>query len=122
MLDLLIEAILLTAANLVIVLYLTDVTVDGPFDIYKRIRSKVGIRLIYVNNIESNEEELTGSEHDNQFWAKVLSCHRCLSPYGAMFLILLSWLIGFFIPAWTFIILWLAITGMTIYIFEYLDL
>jgi len=122
MLDLLIQAILLAAANFVIVLYLTDVTVDGPFDIFKRIRSFVGIRLIYVYDIDEETQELTGSEHDNQFWARVFSCHRCLSPYGAMFLILLSWLVGFIVPAWTFIILWLAVTGMTIFVFEYLDL
>jgi len=122
MLDLLIQAILLTAANVTAVLYLTDVTVDGPFDIFKKIRSKAGIRLIYVRDIDTDEKELTGSEHDNQFWARVLDCHRCLSPYGAMFLILLSWLVGLLVPAWTFIILWLAITGMTIVVFEYLDL
>jgi hypothetical protein len=122
MLDLLIQAILLTAANFVIVLYLTDVTVDGPFDIFARLRARAGIRLTYVFDIEGEEAELTGSEHDNQFLARLLSCHRCLSPYGAMFLILLSWLIGLFVPAWTFIILWLATTGMTIFVFEYLDL
>lgn len=122
MLDLLIQAILLTAANFVIVLYLTDVTVEGPFDIFKKIRSRAGIRLTYVYDLDGETQELTGSEHDNQFLAQALSCHRCLSPYGAMFLIVLSWLVGFFIPAWTFIILWLAITAMTIFVFEYLDL
>ena len=118
MLDLLIQAILLTAANYLLVLYLTDITVDGPFDAFQWVRAKVGIRLLYVFDLETDTKELVDSEHDGQFFAKVLSCHRCASPYTAAGLILLSYLLGFLNPSWGGVVLWLAVTGATIYLFE----
>lgn len=118
MFDLLIQAILLTAANYLLVLYLTDITVDGPFDIFNWVRARVGIRLNYVYDLDADTQELVDSEHDGQFLARVLSCHRCTSPYTAAGLILLSYLLGFLSPSWADVVLWLAVTGTTIRLFE----
>jgi hypothetical protein len=119
---LLVQAIVLAVANFLIVLYLTDPTVKGPFDLFRVLRHVAGIEEIETLNMDTEIMEVTGTEVGDGFWAQVLDCHRCLSPYGAIFLIVFSWLLGLIDPAWTFIILWLSITGMTILIFEYLDL
>jgi len=119
--DLLVQAIFLTAANYLIVLYLTDVTVQGPFDLFERIRSWAGINVIRMNNIDGGEGEIVDFEHNGSFLAKVLSCHRCSSPYVAAGLVLLALAIGFVTPGWADIILWLAITGATIFLFDLLE-
>lgn len=120
MVDLLIEAIFLVAASYLIVLYLTDITIDGPFDLFKRIRTWAGIDLVRMNNIDGSTE-VVDSKHDGSFLARVLNCHRCTSPYVVSGLIVLAWIVGFVTPSWTVIILWLAVTGATIFLLDLLE-
>ena len=120
-LTLLTQALVLATANYLLVLYFTDATVEGPFRVFEWIRGRVGIRKVAVYNIDTEETEFAGTEVEDRFWARVLSCHRCLSPYGAAVLVLLSWLTGFVAIGWTAILLWLAVAGMTVLIFELID-
>ena len=119
-LTLLAQGLILTAANYLLVLYLTDTTIRGPGNIFERIRAWAGIERTAIYNLETDEEEIAYVVGD-RFWAKVLDCYRCSSPYVAFLLIVLAWLTGFMAPAWTVIILWLAVTGATIIAFELIE-
>lgn len=119
MVDLLIQAIFLTAANYLLVLYLTDITVDGPFNAFAKLRAWAGIELVYMDDVDSGESELVDSEHDGSFLARVLDCHRCTTPYTTAGLIVLSLALGFLPLSWSLIILWLSISGATVYLFEF---
>ena len=112
------QVALLTTANYLLVLYTTAPEIEGPLSVFSRIRARVGIRPVMMTDIDSGEEEIIGYEHEDQFFAQLLSCHRCFSPWSAAGLILLSWLVGFVQPSLTNIILWLAIAGATIYLLE----
>jgi hypothetical protein len=117
---LLAQALVLTAANYLVVLYATDTSVEGPFRLFERIRHLAGIEVVGVHNIDSDEIEESIVIRD-RFWARVLNCHRCCSPYGAFVLILLSWLTGFAAIDLTAVILWLAVAGFTVLIFELIN-
>lgn len=115
---LLVQAILLTAASYLLTLYTTSPEILGPFKIFFWIRSRAGIRPVVMTDVDTGEEEIIDYQHDGQFFAQLLSCHRCFSPYSAAGLIVLSWLIGFVEPDLTNIILWLAVAGATVYLLE----
>jgi hypothetical protein len=117
---LLAQVLVLTAANYLLILYLTDTTVDGPFHLFERIRKLAGIEKVAVYNIGTEETEDSIVVRD-RFWARVLDCHRCSSPYGALLLVLLSWLTGFSAVSWTAVILWLAVAGTTVLTFELIE-
>lgn len=114
------QVLVLAVANYLLVLYLTDTTVEGPFRLFDFVRHLAGIRTVSVYNDVTGEtdEELYVSD---RFWAKILDCYRCSSPYGAFLLVLLSWLTGFTAVSATALILWLAVTGATVLIFETLN-
>ena len=115
-LALLVQVLVLTAISYLLVLYLTDVSVRGPWDIFERIRTWAGIEKSIIYDLDMKEEVYY--EVTDRFWAKVLDCHRCSSPYVAAGVVVLSWLTGLVSPSWTAIILWLAVTGATVLIFE----
>jgi len=116
-LALLVQGLILTAANYLLVLYLTDTTIKGPIDIFERIRSLAGIEKIVLYNLETDQNEETYTV-SNRFWAKVLDCHRCSSPYTALSLILVAWAVGFVEPDPTNLVLWLAVSGATVLLHE----
>ncbi len=115
---LLAQAVLLTAANYLLVLYTTTPEIAGPFNIFSSLRSRAGIRPVMMTDIDTGEEEIIDYTHGGQFFAQLLSCHRCFSPWSAAGLILLSWLVGFVEPGLINIILWLSIAGATVYLLE----
>ena len=115
-LTILAQALILTIASYLLVLYLTDVTILGPGDIFEKIRSWAGIKKNVIYSLDDGEEVVY--EVADRFWAKVLDCHRCSSPYVTAVLVVLSWLTGFVSPSLTAVILWLAVTGATVLIFE----
>lgn len=117
-LTLLAQVIILTVANYLLILYLTDVTIKGPGEVFELIRAWAGISALSVLDEETGEVEVEYVVDESSFWAKVLDCHRCSSPYAAAGLIVLSWLTGFVSPSLTAVILWLAVTGATVLIFE----
>ena len=119
-LTLLAQGLILTALNYLLVLYLTDTTITGPGNVFERIRAWAGIEKTAMYNLGTNEEEIAYVVGD-RFWAKVLDCYRCTSPYAAFLVIALAWLTGFVALAWTAIILWLAVTGATIIAFELIE-
>ena len=113
------EWLLLTAANFLLAEYLTNQGLAGPFRLFDAMRYAAGIRPVTILDMETGQEEDTGVlESDGSFLAEVLSCPLCTSPYTAFGLILLSLLVGFTSPSWTAIILWLAVTGASVLIFE----
>lgn len=120
-LTLLAQVIILTVANYLLVLYLTNVTIKGPGDVFEMIRAWAGINPMSVWDEKTGEVEVEYVVDGSSFWAKVLDCHRCSSPYGSLFLIVLSWLTGFVNPSLTAVILWLAVTGATVLIFELIE-
>lgn len=115
-LALLTQALVLTAICYLLVLYLTDVTVRGPWDIFEKIRTLAGIEKSVIYTLDMEEDVVF--EVSDRFWAKVLDCHRCSSPYVAAGIVVLSWITGFVRPSLTAVILWLAVTGATVLIFE----
>lgn len=117
-LTLLAQVFILAAANYLLVLYLTDVTVKGPWDIFEKLRTWAGIKPTAIYDMDGEIEGYYNTVDQNRFWAKVLDCHRCSSPYVAASLIVLSWLTGFVSPSLIAVILWLAVTGTTVLIFE----
>ena len=114
---LLVQVAVLAVANYLLILYLTDTTVEGPFRIFDWIRDKAGIEKMAIYNIETDETEFEPVVSD-RFWAKVLNCHRCSSPYGAVILILLAWVVGFVEPDLSNLILWLSVSGVTVLLHE----
>lgn len=119
-LTLFVQGLILTTANYLLVLYLTDTSIKGPVDIFERIRAWAGIEKVALYNLDTDEEEYI-YEIGDRFWARVLDCHRCSSPYVALLVIALSWITGLVTPAWTVVVLWLAIAGMTILAFELIE-
>ncbi|MHC4605119.1 MAG: hypothetical protein ACYS6W_17525 [Planctomycetota bacterium] len=119
-LALLAQGLILTAANCVLVLYLTDTAITGPINIFERIRFLAGIEKSVIYNLETDEDEVA-YEIGDRFWAKVLDCHRCTSPYAAFLIVVLAWITGLIDPAWTVIVLWMAVTGATILVFELIN-
>ena len=112
------QAVLLTAANYLLVLYVTTPEIEGPFKLLSWLRSRSGIRPVVVTDIDTGEEEIVGYDHEGQFFAQLLGCHRCFSPWASAVLILLAWLVGFVEPGWSNVILWLSVAGTTVYLLE----
>lgn len=118
LLALLVQAALLIPANYLLVLYLTTPEIEGPFRVFSRIRSWAGIRPVMMTDMDTGEQEVVGYDHNGNFFAQLLSCHRCFSPWSSAGLIILSWLIGFIEPDLTNIIIWLSVAGATVYLLE----
>jgi hypothetical protein len=118
LLDLLVQIVLLIPANYLLVLYLSTPEIEGPFGIFSWIRSRAGIRPVMMTDMDTGEKEVVGYEHDGTFFAQLLSCHRCFSPWSSAGLVILSWLIGFAKPDPTNIIIWLSVSGATVYLLE----
>jgi hypothetical protein len=118
-LTLLAQVLILTASNYLLVLYLTDTTIMGPGNVFERIRAWAGIERTVMHSMGGGSEivYVVG----DRFWAKVLDCHRCSSPYAAFLVVALALITGLVALAWTVIILWLAVTGATIIVFELID-
>ena len=55
---------------------------DGPFDVFQRLRERVGI--LYYDNGDVIEESYKG-------FAGLLSCIYCLSVWWSLLLVLLYW-------------------------------
>jgi hypothetical protein len=115
--DILIQAVLLTAANYFLVFYMTK-PVMGPFDILHKLRIRTGLKPEFETNIETGEKRLIGYEDNGSFFTKLFNCHICFSPWPAAGLIVLSWILGFVQPDLTNLILWLSVSGATIFLFE----
>lgn len=111
--------LLLTAANFLLAEYLTNQSLAGPFHLFDVIRYRAGIKPVMLYDVETGKEENTGVvESDGSFSAEVLDCPLCTSPYTAFLLVVLACAVGFTPFSWSLIILWLAVTGASVLIFE----
>lgn len=85
--------------------FLVDLLVDerGPFDIFLKIRRLAGINVITVVDGDAIESS------NGNFWADVLDCPYCTTPYvtGALVLLLLT----FGLPMWQLLLIWSAACG-----------
>ena len=122
MLDLAIQAAFLVLANYLLAYYLTDKELSGPKGMFDAIRFRGGINVpVYgfdtVNTGEGGQVT-EGYESNGTFLADLLDCPFCLSPYTALVVLVLAWITGFVAPDWSNLILWLAVTGATVYLFD----
>jgi len=99
----LLDALLLAAAIYLAVFYL--VYTPGPFDVFERFRTWVGITRIY--DVEGNLAETT----TDGYWADVFDCHRCATPYVSLPFIAL-W---YFVPYAVYII---GVMGIAVWMAE----
>jgi len=117
MFDVLAQVLILTAANYLLVFYMTE-PVMGPFDTFHKLRLWVGLTPEFETNIETGSQTLIGYEDGDSFFSKLLNCHKCFSPWAAASLIILSWLVGFVEPDPTNLVLWLSVSGATVFLLE----
>jgi len=117
MVDLALQTALLILANYLLVLYLTDTSVLGPFNIFEQIRSWAGVEKIVLNNINGDPAEEV-YKSNGAFWAELLSCHRCFSIWSAAILVLLALLLGFVSLSWSLIIVVPAVAGGAVFLLE----
>ena len=115
---LLVQVVLLIPANYLFVLYVTTPEIEGPFRVFSWIRSRAGILPVLMTDMDTGEKEVVGYDHNGNFFAQLLSCHRCFSPWSSAGLVIFSWLTGFIEPSLTNIIAWLSIAGATVYLLE----
>lgn len=87
---------------------------NGPANIFKRIRDWGGV--IEIPDIEGDE---VTRKSNGTFLGDVLTCYRCMSPYAAAIVIILAVICGWLSwPIGHLIILWLALAGTNVFIYE----
>jgi len=93
---------------------------DGPFDVFIRIRKLAGFKKENMSQLGSDGNVIEFAEWvpGDGLFSGILGCHRCLSPYVAFLVILLGLVIGFLQFAPSILLVWLGLTGSTVYIFE----
>lgn len=100
--------------------FLVDLLVDedGPFNIFARIRLAAGINVpVDTGSYSYGEENIVVStetelESDGSFWAEVLSCGYCTTPYVAFVLVGLFGLI-FSVGLVNLFFMWLCSCGIS---------
>lgn len=106
----------LLALPMVYILSLYLLEEDGPFGIFWGVRSLAGFTRMEVTDITGKVElqEVDGTG----FWGKVLSCHRCLSPYATAVVMVFLGLTG--VSEWNalMVVKWFAVTGLNVLVFE----
>ena len=115
----LLQIVVLLPATYVGVLYLLEE--DGPFDLFLRIRILAGFKPEVMSEFGEDGELVEVIEYvpGGNFWSsQVLSCHRCLSPYIAAIVVLFGLIIGLIQLSPLFLVVWLGLTGTTVYLFE----
>lgn len=115
----LLQIVVLLPATYVGVLYLLEE--DGPFNIFQRIRILAGFKPEVMSEINENGDIIEVIEYvpgDNFWSSQVLSCSRCLSPYIAAIVVLFGLIIGLIQLSPLFLVVWLGLTGSTVYLFE----
>lgn len=114
----LLQIIVLLPATYIGVLYLLEE--DGPFKIYHRIRVKAGFKLETMSVLGEDGEAIEVSEWvpGDNFWSLIFTCHRCMSPYVAAIVVLFGLIIGLIQLSPLFLVVWLGLTGSTVYLFE----
>lgn len=102
---------------------------EGPFDVFLRIRLWSGITE-YKTVDEDGDPIVTRRNTTNFFWSKVLSCHNCLAPYvglligvaGSHFVNAVAGGMGDGSAPWIIgLAIWPFLTGLTIILFDYLE-
>jgi hypothetical protein len=114
----LLQIVVLLPATYIGVLYLLEE--DGPFDIFIHMRVLAGFRPEGMSELgpDGNLIETTEMMPGDNFGSRIFSCHRCLSPYVAAVVVLFGLFIGLIPPSLFFLVVWLGLTGSTVYLFE----
>lgn len=116
--DLLLQVLILLPVSYVGVLYLLEE--DGPFDVFRRVRRLSGFKGEEMSKLgpDGNVETTTELVAGDGFFSRIFSCHRCLSPYVAFLVVVFGLVIGFLQLAPSTLLVWLSLTGSTVYLFE----
>lgn len=113
-LTVLIHTVALSLANYLLVYLL--VRTNGPFDVFLKMRQMGGVEMVtYFNEMG---EEYQQPESDGSFTADILSCHVCATPYLALITVLIAVTSNVYPPHPSILILWLAVSGGTLYLFN----
>jgi hypothetical protein len=114
----LLQMVVLLPVTYLSVLYLLEE--DGPFDIFLRIRKLAGFKPVEYDELQPDGSTITVAEYEagDNFWSRVLGCHRCLSPYVAFLVVLLGLTVDVLQPTPYLLIIWLGLAGSTVYFFE----
>lgn len=114
----LVQILVLLPAVYVGVLYLQEE--DGPFDVFARIRKLAGFQEETMSELGPDGPiEIVEQVPGDGFWSRVLGCHRCLSPYVSFLVVLAGLAVGFLSLTPSILLVWLGLTGSTIYLFEH---
>ena len=118
--ELLVQIVILLPATYIGVLYLLEE--DGPFNVFTRIRKLAGFKEEVMSKLaaDGSQVEYTVQVSGDNFWSRVLDCHRCLSPYVSFLVVLLGLVIGFLQLTPLLFLTWLGLIGSTVFIFELL--
>ncbi len=116
--ELLVQIVVLVPATYIGVLYLLEE--DGPFDVFKRIRKLAGFKEEGMSQLgpEGNVIEVNELVPGDGFFSRILGCHRCLTPYVAFLVVVFGLVIGFLQLELSILLVWLSLTGLTVYLFE----
>jgi hypothetical protein len=114
----LLQIVVLLPATYIGVLYLLEE--DGPFDIFIHMRVLAGFRPEGMSELgpDGNLIETTEMMPGDNFGSRIFSCHRCLSPYVAAVVVLFGLFMGLIPLSLLFLVVWLGLTGSTVYLFE----
>lgn len=108
--NLLETAVLLAICIWLLTKYVTDTDLVGPFGLFERFRSLVGITPIEIPS--PNGSPIIAYQSNGRFFAEVFSCPYCAGPYIGVLVVCLFLIFGVFPWSWSVVILWLSGVGL----------
>lgn len=101
------ELSLLTAVcTWLITKYITDAEISGPFDLFEKARSFLGVKKVEIPT--PNGSPVFAYQSNGRFFAELISCPYCTGPYAGAFVVALFYLVGLVPLTWSLIVLWLS--------------
>ena len=112
--QLIIFAVALLPVGYLLTLFVTKT--DGPFGVFLKLRWYAGIRA--ESFFDERGNEFFEDQSDGSFFAEVLSCHRCTTPYATAGAIILFVIFGLIPISFSIIPLWAIVSGLVLFMFE----
>jgi len=89
---------------------------DGPFGVFFKMRLYAGVYL--ESSFDGIGDEILEEKSNGDFFADVLSCHRCTTPYATAVAIAFFVVFGLVPFTINIVPLWAMTSGATLYLFE----